>query len=92
MFFWPHQDEHAHDLLSSPFGSLVHHPSPSLLISRHSIIAVMIDMDRKLTRIQVDGDLPGATFSGIPDIPGGLLCLAVDLCRGDAIEIMPQIS
>eukprot|EP00802_Teleaulax_amphioxeia_P013938 Tamp_13993.p1 GENE.Tamp_13993~~Tamp_13993.p1 ORF type:complete len:521 (+),score=49.13 Tamp_13993:182-1564(+) len=65
------------------------HTSPAPI---GSMIAVMIDMDRKLTRIQVDGDLPGATFSGIPDIPGGLLCLAVDLCRGDAIEILPRIS
>jgi hypothetical protein len=67
--------------LPAPYAS----PAPA-----GSIIAVMIDMDKKLTRIQVDGEIPGATFNGIPDIPGGVLCLAIDLCRGDAIEILPR--
>ena len=52
-----------------------------------SIVAVMADMDKRFARIQVDSHAPGALFA-IPQLNGGLLCIAIDLCRGDAIEIL----
>ena len=52
-----------------------------------SIVAVMVDMDKRFARIQVDSHAPGALFA-IPQLNGGLLCIAIDLCRGDAIEIL----
>jgi hypothetical protein len=53
-------------------------------------MAVMIDMDAKVTYIQVNGESPGAIFNGIPDFPGGVLSIAIDLCRGDVIEILSR--
>jgi hypothetical protein len=64
-------------------------PAPyAMPASVGSVIAVMMDMDNRVTRIHVDGDTPGATFNGVPNAPGGTLCIAVDLCRGDSITIV----
>jgi hypothetical protein len=55
-----------------------------------SEMAVMIDMDSKVTYIKVNGESPGAIFNGIPHFPGGVLSIAIDLCRGDVVEILPR--